>query len=63
MRKKRKMKPVTKAITAIVAVIFAISACSLDSASYLPMKVMVASMVYLVAVGIRYGIFEEVGDY
>lgn len=61
--KKRKMKPLTKFINYCMAFVCIFSACCLDSDSYIPAIVTVASFAYLAIVGAMYGVFEMEGDY
>lgn len=63
MRNKKRMKPFTKVFTAIFGAVCILSACAVDSDTYIPLITMSVSMLYLIIVGARYGIFEESGDY
>jgi hypothetical protein len=57
------MKWPVKALNYIMAIVFILSTCSVDSDSYIPMAAALLSLLYLVIVGAIYGEFEADGDY
>jgi hypothetical protein len=56
------IKKILKAVTAIMALIFMVSVCSLDNPSWLPTIAMIVSFAWLALYGAANGYFEVGAD-